>query len=52
MTTMNRLFELHSERKIAALDLKYEWSLESMRSSGDKLKRGNCVLDTAERLEK
>lgn len=47
MATMNRLYQLHSERKIAALLKEYEWSFDSMRSFKAKHKRENCVLEIA-----
>ncbi|MCI7792404.1 MAG: hypothetical protein MR531_16825 [Lachnospiraceae bacterium] len=45
MATMNRLYQLHIERKAATLLKGYEWSFDSMRSFKAKHKRENCVLE-------
>ena len=47
MTSMYRFDQLHSERKSLALLKDHEWGFDYMRSFKARLKRENCVFDTA-----
>jgi len=45
MTTMNRLFVMNRDSLKSAQLAERELCFDFMRSSTDKHKRGNCVLD-------
>lgn len=45
MATINRLYQLNSEHKLATLFIEKEWSYDFMRSFKVKHKRENCVFE-------